>query len=66
MEAGGSDSNGREYKTADEMWKEQVGSDSKKTLWYQQGVSYWEVVIHNNHFFLFNQIITFLIFDYFV
>jgi protein N-terminal methyltransferase len=44
MDAGGSDSTGREYKTADEMWKEQTGDHSKKTVWYRQGVSYWEVV----------------------
>lgn len=44
MDAGGSDSNGREYKTADEMWKEQTGDPNKKTLWYRQGVSYWEGV----------------------
>jgi hypothetical protein len=45
MDAGGSDSNGREYKTADEMWNEQTGDLNKKTVWYRQGVSYWEVLI---------------------
>ncbi|KAK2437508.1 alpha N-terminal protein methyltransferase [Trifolium repens] len=44
MDAGGSDSNGREYKTADEMWNEQTGDLNKKTVWYRQGVSYWEGV----------------------
>ncbi|XP_004504731.1 alpha N-terminal protein methyltransferase 1 [Cicer arietinum] len=44
MDAGGSDSNGREYNTADEMWSEQAGDLNKKTLWYREGVSYWEGV----------------------
>lgn len=43
MEVGGSDSDGREFKNADEMWREQVGDPSKKTDWYHQGVGYWQV-----------------------
>ncbi|XP_059440274.1 alpha N-terminal protein methyltransferase 1 [Corylus avellana] len=43
MEVGGSDSNGREFKNAEEMWRDQVGDPSKKTEWYNQGVGYWEV-----------------------
>lgn len=44
MEKGGLDSAGREFKNAEEMWREQVGDDhSKKTEWYRQGVGYWEV-----------------------
>ncbi|KAJ1399175.1 S-adenosyl-L-methionine-dependent methyltransferase [Sesbania bispinosa] len=44
MDAGGTDSDGREYTTADEMWREQAGDPDKKTLWYRHGVSYWEGV----------------------
>lgn len=44
MQKGGSDSDGREFKSAEEMWREQVGEDqSKKTDWYREGVGYWEV-----------------------
>ncbi|XP_058731339.1 alpha N-terminal protein methyltransferase 1 [Vicia villosa] len=44
MDAAGLDNNGREYTTADEMWREQAGDLNKKTLWYREGVSYWEGV----------------------
>ncbi|CAK9152221.1 unnamed protein product [Ilex paraguariensis] len=44
MEVGGLDSDGREFKTADEMWKEEVGDHQKKTEWYSKGVNYWEGV----------------------
>lgn len=43
MEVGGSDSDGREFKNADEMWREQAGDPCKKTDWYSQGVGYWQV-----------------------
>ncbi|KOM27829.1 hypothetical protein LR48_Vigan464s002600 [Vigna angularis] len=44
MDATGLDSYGREFKTADEMWREHTGDSSKKTQWYRDGVSYWEGV----------------------
>ncbi|KAB1222893.1 Alpha N-terminal protein methyltransferase 1 [Morella rubra] len=44
MEIGGSDSGGREFKNAEEMWREQAGDPSKKTDWYCQGVGYWQGV----------------------
>ncbi|KAF7803947.1 alpha N-terminal protein methyltransferase 1 [Senna tora] len=44
MEIGGSDSDGREFKSADEMWREQAGDPDKKTQWYRHGVGYWEGV----------------------
>ncbi|KAL9329092.1 hypothetical protein ACSQ67_004095 [Phaseolus vulgaris] len=44
MDATGLDSHGREFKTADEMWREHAGDPSKKTEWYRDGVSYWEGV----------------------
>ncbi|XP_020234518.1 alpha N-terminal protein methyltransferase 1 [Cajanus cajan] len=44
MDAAGLDSDGREFDTAGEMWREQVGDPSKKTQWYRDGVSYWEGV----------------------
>ncbi|KAA8514782.1 hypothetical protein F0562_017961 [Nyssa sinensis] len=44
MEVGGSDSNGREFNNAEEMWREEVGDHQKKTEWYRQGVGYWEDV----------------------
>jgi hypothetical protein len=43
MEVGGSDSNGRQFKNAEEMWRDQAGDPSKKTEWYSHGVGYWEV-----------------------
>lgn len=45
MDATGLDSHGREFKTADEMWREHAGDPSKKTEWYRDGVSYWEVYL---------------------
>ncbi|CAJ1935924.1 unnamed protein product [Sphenostylis stenocarpa] len=44
MDAAGLDSYGREFETADEMWREHAGDSSKKTQWYRDGVSYWEGV----------------------
>ncbi|OMO73771.1 hypothetical protein COLO4_26880 [Corchorus olitorius] len=49
MEAAGSDSDGREFKNAQEMWREQIGDgdeadNHKKTQWYRDGVAYWEGV----------------------
>lgn len=43
MEIGGLDSNGREFKSADEMWREEVGDSQKKLDWYRNGVGYWQV-----------------------
>ncbi|KAG5040639.1 hypothetical protein JHK85_013115 [Glycine max] len=47
MDAGGLDSDGREFNTAEDMWREQAGDPSKKTQWYRDGVSYWEGVKAN-------------------
>ncbi|OVA05134.1 Protein of unknown function DUF858 [Macleaya cordata] len=45
MEVGGSDSDGREFKNAEEMWREEFGEgDHQKTEWYRKGVGYWEGV----------------------
>ncbi|GMI77458.1 hypothetical protein like AT5G44450 [Hibiscus trionum] len=44
MEAAGTDSDGREFKSAQEMWREQAGDDPKKSQWYREGVAYWEGV----------------------
>ncbi|KAK7400223.1 hypothetical protein VNO78_11423 [Psophocarpus tetragonolobus] len=44
MDAAGLDSDGREFKTAEDMWREQTGDSTKKTQWYREGVSYWEGV----------------------
>ncbi|KAM7530361.1 hypothetical protein LguiB_033771 [Lonicera macranthoides] len=44
MDAGGSASDGREFKNAEEMWREEIGDQNKKTQWYHKGVSYWEGV----------------------
>ena len=43
MEAAGTDSDGREFKSPDEMWLEHTGDNNKKTQWYRDGVAYWEV-----------------------
>ncbi|KAJ4982295.1 hypothetical protein NE237_033132 [Protea cynaroides] len=44
MEVAGLDSDGKEFKNAEEMWREKIGEgdQQKKTEWYQQGVGYWE------------------------
>lgn len=59
MEARGLDSDGRQYKNADEMWREEIGgeegNDVKKIEWYRKGVGYWEVSTRStlsSHFFL--------------
>ncbi|KAG5517147.1 hypothetical protein RHGRI_037787 [Rhododendron griersonianum] len=44
MEAGGLDSDGRQFNNAEEMWREEVGDHPKKTEWYHKGVGYWEGV----------------------
>ncbi|WRX26066.1 Alpha-N-methyltransferase NTM1 - like 1 [Theobroma cacao] len=49
MEAAGFDCDGREFKNAQEMWREQIGEadegeNHKKTQWYSEGVAYWEGV----------------------
>ncbi|GMP73221.1 hypothetical protein CsSME_00031040 [Camellia sinensis var. sinensis] len=44
MEVGGSDSDGREFKNAEDMWREEVGDLHKKSEWYSKGVGYWESV----------------------
>lgn len=45
MDGGGVDSDGREFKSAEEMWREEVGDGDplKKSQWYSQGVGYWQV-----------------------
>lgn len=46
MEVSGLDSNGRQFKNAGEMWREEIGEggeEQKKIQWYRQGISYWEV-----------------------
>ncbi|CAL1402710.1 unnamed protein product [Linum trigynum] len=44
METAGLDSDGHQFNSADEMWTEYTGDDSKKDQWYRDGVSYWEGV----------------------
>ncbi|KAD6794761.1 hypothetical protein E3N88_05657 [Mikania micrantha] len=44
MEISGLDSNGRQFKNADEMWREEVGDSQKKLNWYRNGVGYWQGV----------------------
>lgn len=45
METGGLDSDGRTFKTAEEMWREEVGDGDpqKKFQWYNKGINYWQV-----------------------
>lgn len=45
MELAGSDSDGREFTNAAEMWKEQLGESHKKIDWYRNGVGYWQVCL---------------------
>ncbi|CAH2046484.1 unnamed protein product [Thlaspi arvense] len=46
MEVCGVDSEGKEFSSAQEMWREEIGEgdETKKTQWYRDGVSYWEGV----------------------
>ncbi|KAF3591314.1 hypothetical protein DY000_02024464 [Brassica cretica] len=47
MEVCGVDSEGKEFNSAKEMWREEIGEEgdeTKKTQWYRDGVSYWEGV----------------------
>ena len=43
MEISGSDGMGREFKSPDEMWKQETGDEQKKGDWYRNGVGYWQV-----------------------
>lgn len=46
MELSGLDSDGKVFKNAEDMWREQIGEEGephKKAQWYREGVSYWEV-----------------------
>lgn len=45
MEMGGLDSDGRKFKNAEEMWREEVGDgdSQKKSQWYNKGIKYWQV-----------------------
>ena len=40
---GGADSLGKEYATAEEMWKAELpdGEQGKKPEWYTKGIAYW-------------------------
>ncbi|KAG5620120.1 hypothetical protein H5410_005338, partial [Solanum commersonii] len=46
METGGLDSDGRTFKNAEEMWREEVGDGDpqKKFQWYSKGINYWQGV----------------------
>ncbi|KAE9603266.1 hypothetical protein Lal_00008300 [Lupinus albus] len=44
MDISGVDSDGRQFSTAGEMWKEHTGDPNKKSQWYNDGVTYWEGV----------------------
>lgn len=54
MEVSGTDSTGREFSSANEMWREEIGEDeaagsdqTKLRDWYSKGISYWQVIISN-------------------
>ncbi|XP_008439522.1 alpha N-terminal protein methyltransferase 1 isoform X2 [Cucumis melo] len=44
MEGSGADTDGHEFKNAEEMWREHVGNPTKRTEWYREGVGYWQGV----------------------
>jgi len=47
MDICGVDSEGKEFNSVQEMWREEIGEgdETRKTQWYRDGVSYWEVSI---------------------
>ncbi|KAM1045293.1 hypothetical protein EV1_035912 [Malus domestica] len=69
MEKGGLDSAGREFKNAEEMWREQLGEDhSKKTEWYEVLLSTFPVfhfafcaVISSSRWWAFGKCLMFLV-----
>lgn len=57
-EVSGTDSTGRQFSSANEMWREEIGEDetagsgsgsgsdqTKLRDWYSKGISYWQVII---------------------
>lgn len=44
MQASGLDSDGRAFNNSEEMWREEVGDQSKRSEWYLKGVNYWQGV----------------------
>ena len=50
MEGGGVDSDGRKFRNADQMWREEIGGKGdlcggdKRNNWYRKGIEYWEVM----------------------
>lgn len=46
MDGRGIDSEGHEFNSAEEMWRDQIGNGDplKKSQWYSQGVGYWQVL----------------------
>ncbi|CAH9077102.1 unnamed protein product [Cuscuta epithymum] len=44
MDAGGLDSEGRDFRNAEEMWREVAGDDGSKSQWYSSAIRYWENV----------------------
>lgn len=44
MDVGGHDSEGREFRNADEMWRVETGEDGSKSQWYGSAIRYWEKV----------------------
>lgn len=44
MDVGGHDSEGREFRNAEEMWREEAGEDGSKSRWYGSAIRYWEKV----------------------
>ncbi|XP_019156326.1 PREDICTED: alpha N-terminal protein methyltransferase 1 [Ipomoea nil] len=44
MDSNGLDSDGREFRNAEEMWREEVGEEGSKSQWYGTAIRYWEKV----------------------
>ncbi|KAE9600870.1 putative protein methyltransferase [Lupinus albus] len=44
VDINGVDSDGRQFNTADDMWKEHTGESKKKFEWYNDAVTYWKGV----------------------
>ncbi|QDZ25261.1 alpha-N-methyltransferase [Chloropicon primus] len=44
MQSQGQDTEGKRYKSADDMWRQEVSTPFDKGCWYQKGIDYWDKI----------------------